>query len=84
MEHVDVHQVLEVCAQFAPVASVPLVGEADGFVLPVGPVHPVIVQGEAERVRQVLVYQRLQEKKFRVRLFIEWEGTAYLGKRCFM
>ena len=62
----DVHQVLEVRAQFAPVASVPFVGEADGLVLPVGPVHPVIVQGEAERMRQVLLYQRLQAKRMEI------------------
>ena len=66
MEHVDVHQVLEVRAQFAPVASVPFVGEADGLVLPVGPVHPVIVQGEAERMRQVLLYQSLQAKRMEI------------------
>ena len=66
MEHVDVHQVLEVRPQLPTVASVPLVGEADGLVLPVGPVHPVIVQGEAERMRQVLLYQRLQAKRMEI------------------
>ena len=75
VEHMDVHQVLEVRAQFAPVASVPFVGEADGLVLPVGPVHPVIVQGEAERMRQVLLYQRLQVKRMEINF--KWDTENF-------
>ena len=63
VEDVDVHEVLEVCAQFAAVQSVAFVGEADRLVLPVCPVHTVIVQRQSKRVWQILVYQCLSAEK---------------------
>ena len=59
MEHVDVHQVVEIAQQSAPVAAVHFVCHLNALRLPVGPVDGVLVQSQAERVRQIGRYQDL-------------------------
>jgi len=59
VEHVDVHEVLQVLGERAPVQPGELVGALDALGLPVRPVQLVLVYGEAEGVRQLAVNQNL-------------------------
>lgn len=53
VEHVYVHEVLQVLHQGGAAQAGQLVGALDALGVPVGPVDLVLVQGQAEGVRQL-------------------------------
>jgi len=67
VEHVDVHEVLQVLGQRAAVEPRQLVGALDALGLPVGPVQPVLVQRQAEGVGQLGANQHLANQQVKWR-----------------
>lgn len=63
VEHVNVHQVLQVFGQRAAAQAGELVGALDALRLPVRPVQLVLVDSQAEGVGQLAANQNLHAKK---------------------
>lgn len=62
VEHVNVHEVLQVFGQCVPSQACELVSALDALGLPVCPVQLVLVYSEAKGVRQLAANQNLDTK----------------------
>lgn len=63
MEHVNVHQILQVLSQRVALQTRELVSTVDALGQPVGPVQLVFVHSESKRVRQLAANQNLKKTK---------------------